>query len=240
MIKRILYQRQQNQDPINPLIWFSISRIVDLLGSPIAPLHEKAYRWVLSNSTIRSWDIPMVSDVMMSYNKRQQDDNKKEIDMEIYYGELSWVLTTICKGIKTDEDYKMLEKKGVFEWLLNLINMPYLKERLRELIYFIFYKVQRVADDGGLNLISRNGIVSFFEVLNNNIKSRLPQDDILNNIGTLRNENRGTLNTTLRLAQEQNGIEKLLLGYNELVKSQKRLILWTEGDSDNVVKRLRK
>ena len=85
--------------------------------------------------------------------------------MEIYYGELSWVLTTICKGIKTDEDYKMLEKKGVFEWLLNLINMPYLKERLRELIYFIFYKVQRVADDGGLNLISRNGIVSFFEVL---------------------------------------------------------------------------
>ncbi|CAI4601437.1 BFH_collapsed_G0033580.mRNA.1.CDS.1 [Saccharomyces cerevisiae] len=240
LIKRILYQRQQNQDPINPLIWFSISRIVDLLGSPIAPLHEKAYRWVLSNSTIRSWDIPMVSDVMMSYNKRQQDDNKKEIDMEIYYGELSWVLTTICKGIKTDEDYKMLEKKGVFEWLLNLINMPYLKERLRELIYFIFYKVQRVADDGGLNLISRNGIVSFFEVLNNNIKSRLPQDDILNNIGTLRNENRGTLNTTLRLAQEQNGIEKLLLGYNELVKSQKRLILWTEGDSDNVVKRLRK
>jgi nucleolar pre-ribosomal-associated protein 1 len=82
--------------------------------------------------------------------------------------------------------------------------------------------------------------VSFFEVLNNNIKSRLPQDDILNNIGTLRNENRGTLNTALRLAQEQNGIEKLLLGYNELVKSQKRLILWTEGDSDNVVKRLRK
>ena len=241
LIKRILYQRQQTQDSIKPLIWFSISRIVDLLGSPTAPLHEKAYRWVLSNSTIRSWDIPMVSDVMMSYNKRQQDDNNmREIDMEIYYGELSWVLTTICKGVKTDEDYKMLDKKGVFEWLLNLINMPYLKERLRELIYFIFYKVQRIADDGGLNLISRNGIVSFFEILNNNIKYRLPQDDILNSIDTLQTENKGTLNATLRLVKEQNGIEKLLLGYNELAKSQKRLILWTEGDSDNVVKRLRK
>lgn len=241
LIKRILYHKQQNQDSIRPLIWFSISRIVDLLKNPILPLHEKAYRWVLSSSTIRGWDIPMVSDVMMSYNKRQQDDdNKKEIDMEIYYGELSWVLATIGKGIKTDEDFKMLDKKGVFEWLLNLINIPYLKERLRELIFLIFYKVQRVADDGGLNMISRNGIVSFLEILNNNIKSKLPKDNVLNSADVLQNENKNTLNNTFKLVQEQNGIEKLLLGYNELVKSQKRLILWTEGDSDNVVKRLRK
>ncbi|EJS42906.1 urb1p [Saccharomyces arboricola H-6] len=241
LIKRILYHKQQNQDLIRPLVWFSISRIVELLKNPTSPLHEKAYRWILSSSTIRGWDIPMVSDVMISHNKRQQDsNNKKEIDMEIYYGELSWVLATIYKGIKTDEDYKMLDKKRIFEWLLNLINIPYLKERLRELIYLIFYKVQRIADDGGLNLISRNGIVSFLEILNSNIESRLPQDDILNNVDILQNENKNTLNNTLKLAQEQNGIGKLLLGYNELVKSQKRLILWTEGDSDNLVKRLRK
>ncbi|CAI4044998.1 hypothetical protein SKDZ_11G1930 [Saccharomyces kudriavzevii ZP591] len=241
LIKRVLYHKQQKQDSIIPLIWFSISRIVGLLKNQTSPLHEKAYRWVLSSSTIRGWDIPMVSDVMMCYNKRQQDDsNKKEIDMDIYYGELSWVLGTICKGIRTDEDYKMLDKKGVFEWLLNLINIPYLKERLRGLIYLIFYKVQRVADDGGLNLISRNGIISFLEIINDEIKSRLPQENILNNIDILQNENKNKLNGTFELVQEQNCVEKLLLGYNELVKSQKRLILWTEGDSDNVVKRLRK
>lgn len=63
---------------------------------------------------------------------------------------------------------------------------------------------------------------------------------MLNSADVLQNENKNTLNNTFKLVQEQNGIEKLLLGYNELVKSQKRLILWTEGDSDNVVKRLRK
>lgn len=225
LLKKIIVSWNKNEKIIQPVVWSTISRICDLLLQPASPLYEKAFRWVLNGPAIRPNDIPLMQDLIAPRDS--------EVNYESYYKQLSWVLESLEFGIKSEMDLDLLKRRDVFEWLFNLINLPYLNSRMKSVINRIFYNVQRI-ENGGSALLTRYGAVSTSEVQNLWIKENGREVE-----AALERNSKNSKHLKRKLLLEEQNINtnELLEGYVAIISSQKRLREWVEDDGDHIMKR---
>lgn len=233
LLKRIVYTLKELElgprdkiQPVAPCIWLSISCLSQQLLQPTSPLYEKAYRWVLSAPFIRSNDIPMLQDLMNPPAHASEFEN--------FYKQLGWVLTCLKCVLKTRKDVELLKKIGALEWLLNLMNLPYINARMRSTINSIFYIIQRI-DDSGSTLITRFASISHIEIHQQSTHNRIGdvEDSLAKNVQNSRRHK-----TLLTFKEQGLNFEQILESNLVLIDSQKRLRQWMGGDSENLKKRI--
>lgn len=208
-------------------IWFAISNLSELLTNPGSPLHEKAFRWVLNSPFIAPNDFPLLQDLTTP--------NERSRDFESFYRQLVWVLNSLDLGTKIDEDVYFMKHRNILEWLSNLKNLPYLNARLCTTIDSIFYKVQRL-EGGGSTLLTRFASVSSSELQKLSLQQQLEKN--ANSMARNKNDQRLT-RSKLFLENHELNNDELLLGYSEIMSSQKRLRLWAEDEHQNITKRVK-
>ncbi|CCK73097.1 Urb1p KNAG_0M02440 [Huiozyma naganishii CBS 8797] len=232
LLKKILFthdQMESNKDvyqhKVTPLMWFFVTAVTELLTQPADPLYEKAFRWILSGPLVRPNDIPLFQELI--------SPKHSDADYEVYYRQLSWLLETFESSIKCEDDLNLLKSKGFVDWLLNLLQVPYLNARLVSLINQIIYRCQRI-ENGGPTLITRFGGISNLEMSFISDKDRLSQAEsrLVKNDKNPRNQKFKCI-----LEEKLLNTKELLAGYTEIVNSRKRLRDWTENDSSNIAKR---
>lgn len=235
LLKRILFTfrkkslgDEEETHIISPCIWSAISALCDNLLNPASPLYEKSYRWVFSSPFVRYNDFPLLQELMLV-------TKSQTAELEHYYKQLGWVLDNLNRGLKTVSDVELLKKKGVLEWLSNLMNMPYLNARLRSSINSIFFLAQRL-ENSGSTLITRVASISNLEMHSISLEKKI-QEATQENSESLQKTK--LIKKTLNLEEEQLNLKQILKGHTVLLKSQKRLREWVGEDSNNIQKRLR-
>lgn len=216
---------KQSLDDVCPITWRTISRLSSCLRQPTSPMYEIAYRWVLSFPSIRPYEIPLLNSILSLNHSK---------DNEGYYRKLHWVLESIFEGLQTKKDIELLKTKNFFEWLMNLLNSPYLSFKLRNMICSIIYRVQRI-ETGGSTLITRYAAISFMESHQQESLHKLVE---LQADSTTNLKNKIRLKQILTLRQSELNGEELALGYSTIISSQKRLREWMDSDEDNFTKRV--
>ncbi|SCU88641.1 LAME_0E00628g1_1 [Lachancea meyersii CBS 8951] len=221
-----LYEKNDaaDTDKVPPLIWSTVARVSTVLSQPSSFLYERAYRWVLSSPSVNSRHIPFYDTVVA----------KKDDDGEHYYKYLHWFLESILQGLKTDEDLHLLRSRNVFEWVMNLLNSPYITLKLRVLAVSFLYKSQRL-EGGGPTLLTRFAGTSFLESMNIGTAQQLVTSNDQLSTNT---KNKLHLMQNLVLQQSQVNYSELGAGFTAIAKSRKRLVDWVEGDGDNFLKRM--
>ncbi|SCU94462.1 LAFA_0F21968g1_1 [Lachancea sp. 'fantastica'] len=208
-----------------PLIWYMAARLSTVLGQPSSFLYEKANRWVLASPSVNSWQLPLYETAVLA---------KRDDDADQYYRYLHWFLESIQQGLKTDQDLNLLRSRGLLEWIMNLLNSPYITLRVRSLISLIIYKIQRL-EAGGPSLLTRHASASFLENLQIHTQRKL----LTSNAERFsRAKNKLHLMQNLVLHQCQINYSELGAGLAVVANSRKRLVEWMEGDSDNFLKRI--
>lgn len=218
-------QKNQEKEEASPLVWYMIARLTTILSQPSSFLYEKACRWVLYSPSVQPGYLPLYDSVVVT---------KPSEDGEHYYSYLQWFLEGILGGLKTKEDINLLKSRSLLEWMMNLLNSPYLNFRLQALLNTIIYQIERI-ETGGSTLITRYAGTSFLESLHefSEVKLAKTESELLANT-----KNRFRLRQTLMLQQSQVNLSELQLGLMTVAKSQKRLTEWMEGDIENTAKRV--
>lgn len=211
---------------ICPIIWISIANLCDILLQPSSALYEKAYKWVLNGPLIRQNELPLYRDIAIA--------SKGEPEYEIYYTQLSWVLSNIESGLKTGDDLSFLRLTGKLEWLADLLNNPFVNCKLSSKIYKIHYKLQRIPF-GCSTLISRYAFMSNLELhdISNSDKIMDAERKLAQNSKVSNN-----LRGFLELKEKKINTMELIKGCSTVIKSQKRLLDWTARDEENILKRI--
>ncbi|SCV02350.1 LANO_0F17084g1_1 [Lachancea nothofagi CBS 11611] len=210
---------------VSPLMWYMVARICAILNQPTSFLYEKAYRWVFSSPSINPQQMPLFEAVVIT---------KPTEDVEHYYRYLQWFLECITQGLKTLDDIELLKSKNLMEWILNLLNSPYISFKLQTLLASIIYKIQRI-ETGGPTLLTRFASASFLETLQQNTTQKLAQStDVLSS----NNKNKLRLKQALTLQQTQVNNSEIVTGFVAIANSRKRLTEWMEGDAENLLKRV--
>lgn len=235
LLSRIVYTFYQIESAqvdkvhhIAPCIWFAISQLSTELTQTGSQLHEKAFRWVLSNPLIRPNDMPLLQELL--YPKANL------AEQGLFYRQLGWVLNCLEHALKIEQDVEQMKRMGVLEWLSNLTNLPYINGKMRSSITAIFFKCQRI-DNSGSSLITRVASISTSELqaLSLDYKTTKAEQEILRNQMNMRH-----LQKSLILQQQELNVNEVLAGHLVLLASNKRLRDWTEDDSGNIRKRMTK
>ncbi|CUS24900.1 LAQU0S21e00980g1_1 [Lachancea quebecensis] len=217
------FHTEKNQE-VSHLVWYMVSRLSSILTQPSSVLYEKAYKWVLASPFVQPQHLPLYDAVVVS---RPTEDG------EHYYKYLNWFLEAIQRGVKSKEDIKLLRSRNLLEWMMNLLNSPYISFRQRNLLNLLIYRIQRI-ETGGPTLITRYAGVSFLEALQES-----PSELVGASAGTFTNtKNKLRLKQLLVSQQLDVNYSELGAGYAAISKSHKRLAEWMEGDVENVLKRV--
>lgn len=139
------------------LVWHVYASFIPILSNPGHFLYEKSFRYILSNPTIKSNDIPLYTNIILSMTNDSQSEND-----ESYYRQVSWMLENVIDGTSTIKDLDILKFKGVFEWVLNLANSPFVTMKIKSLILRLLYIAQNI-DQGSDMLITRFGVLTSLE-----------------------------------------------------------------------------
>lgn len=153
----------RTSDDIPSIVWHIYSSFIPILSNPGHFLYEKSFRYVLSNPTIKNNDIPLYTNIILSMTSDSQSEND-----ESYYRQVAWLLENIIDGTSTIKDLDILKFKGIFEWVLNLSNSPFVTMKVKSLILKLLYIVQSI-DQGSDMLITRFGVLTSLEQLLNRI-----------------------------------------------------------------------
>ncbi|KAM3164135.1 Nucleolar pre-ribosomal-associated protein 1 [Lachancea thermotolerans] len=225
-LMKVAYTFHTEKDQgVSPLVWYMISRLSSILTQPSSVLYEKAYKWVLASPSVQPQHLPLYDAVVVT---RPTEDG------EHYYKYLNWFLEAIQRGIKSEDDIKLLRSRNLLEWMMNLLNSPYISLGQRNTLNLLVYRIQRI-ETGGPTLITRYAGVSFLEALREGSSEGL----VGVSTETLANtKNKLRLKQFLVSQQLDVNYSELGAGYAAVSKSQKRLAEWMEGDVDNVLKRL--
>ncbi|SCU99508.1 LADA_0H20208g1_1 [Lachancea dasiensis] len=220
-------KRQQDDDSsvVSPLIWYMVASLSTFLNQPGSFLYEKASRWILSFPFIQAQHVPLLDTIMMM---------KATDDGENYYRYLHWFLESILHGLKTKDDIKLLKFRNILEWMMNLLNSPYISFKLRSQLKDILYKTQRI-ETGGATLLTRLAGGSFLETIQQSTSQKLVN---VNKELMANNKNKLRLKQTLILQQSQLNNSELGTGFVAIAKSHKRISDWMVGDADNLLKRI--
>lgn len=235
LLKKIIFTIQKNkksepgqQQPngIPSIMWFFVANLCDILNQPLSPLYEKVFRWILNGPLIRSNDLPMIHELM--------SPNYSDSINDIYYSQLSWVLYNLESGIRTQEDFEFLKRRGIIEWLYTILNNPYLNNRLTSMIKSIFYKIQRI-ETGASVLITRYAALSELDLSSAILKQLAGQMDEI-----LRKNNKNSKNIRKKLLIDEQILnnKELVSGYSVIISNNKRLRDWTENEFENIKKRI--
>ncbi|ODV77490.1 uncharacterized protein CANTADRAFT_7951 [Suhomyces tanzawaensis NRRL Y-17324] len=166
----------RNKEQLPNIIWYVYSSLVPILSNPGHYLYEKAYRYVLSNPSL-SRDIPLYKSIIHS---QTSSDSELEND-ESYYKQLVWLLEQFVDGITGSEDINLFKFKGVFEWVMNLTNSPFITMKIKSLIFKFLYIIQNI-DHGSDVLITRFGILTSLEQIMQNLDETLLDEQLKLNL----------------------------------------------------------
>jgi nucleolar pre-ribosomal-associated protein 1 len=187
-----------------------ISKMVPILNNPGQMLYERVFRWVLKSPFIKTNEIPLYREITTVSSTE---------DTETYYKQLSWLLEALAEGIQTTEDIQLLRNKGAFEIIMNLLNSPYLNQRIRYGILAFINAVQGI--EGGEVLVTRFGALSHLEQCQS---SAIQSSQTVGLEGLQRN-------------QELLNLQELSVRYG-LITQKKRLRAWTYDDAERFTKRI--
>lgn len=137
------------------LIWNLYGALIPILRNPGHFLYDRAYRFVLSNPSLRAHDIPMYHGI----TKSQAIEGA--VAGENYYKEISWLLEALTNGI-CSEDLRLIGNQGVLEWVLDILNSPYTPPKVSSEILKFIYKIQSL-DMGNDVLITKFGALADIE-----------------------------------------------------------------------------
>lgn len=224
--KQQVEENNEQHHEIAPIMWFFVSCVCDVLTQPSSPLYEKAFRWILNGPLIRGNDLPMVHEVMSPKYSESINDS--------YYAQLSWVLSNLETGIRTQADFDFLKRRGVIEWLYTLLNNPYLNSRLISMIKSILYRIQRI-ETGASVLVTRYGALSDLDMSTTILNQTLEQmeEQLRKN-----SKNSKTIRKKLTIDEQLLNNKELAKSFVEIIPSHKRLREWTEDEASNMDKRI--
>lgn len=215
-ISNILYTLKSQENDLPHLVWYSYAALVPILSNPSHFLYQRAYRFVLSSPTLVN-DIPLYNPIIwsLSHNPGAEDDHH-------YYRELAWLLNVLVYGTNTKEDLVLLRVKGVFEWALNLLNLPYMSYTLRASILKLFFVVQSI-DLGADTLVTRYAFLAYLE----------QAAPLLLEASTTGRDKDKLFSHELKL-----NIDKIALRALNCLGSNKRIRDWTSDDLSGSIKRV--
>ncbi|CEP24392.1 unnamed protein product [Cyberlindnera jadinii] len=209
-VTKILFTIGNNtHEEIPPLVFSIITRMIPIINNPSHTLYEKVFRWILRAPFFKANEIPLYQEVTTVSTTENTD---------IYHNQVSWMLQILTTGIQTPQDIKLLRNKNVFEYVMNLLNSPYLPQRLRFQVLELISRVQEI--EGGDILISRFGGMAHAEQTESYVST---------------SQKKGT--DALAKEQELLNWKEIALKYGVL-SQRKRLADWTQGDSQEFVKRM--
>ena len=137
------------------LVWNLYGALIPILRNPGHFMYDRAYRFVLSNPSLRAHDIPMYHGI----TKSQAIEGA--VAGENYYKEISWLLEALTSGI-CSEDLRLIGNQGVLEWALDILNSPYTPPKTFSEILKFIYKIQSL-DMGNDLLITKFGALGYIE-----------------------------------------------------------------------------
>lgn len=161
--KKYVQMEEGVVEPVPKLFFILLSYLVPVLANPSHFLYEKSYRYILSGSKYRDFEIPMYKTIMVNFMKDEHSSHGEKSDDNDYYKELQWMLNALGNSITSNEDLKTLRRNGVFEELLNLLNSPMLNTTTVESILNVFEKIIKL--ENGADTLNRSfGFLSFVEL----------------------------------------------------------------------------
>lgn len=193
------------------LVWYVYSSFIPVLSNPGHFLYEKCFRYVLGNPIIKN-EIPLFSSIVFAITKDSEAEND-----ETYYRQVVWLIESLIFGTKTLDDLNILKFKDVFEWMLNLLNSPFITMRIRSQILQFLAVVESV-EQGSDTLITRYGFLTNME----------------QNLEKLSEEKSDLLNEQLKL-----NIQQIVVRLGITVGGSKRVKNWTAGDLPRYIKRVK-
>lgn len=106
---------------------------------------------------MNKWDIPLFNSIIHPTDSS-----------EWVYRELNWIIDQITNGLESTGDLSLITKT-VIEFVLNLFNCKTLNMKLKVSILRFIYTIQGL-DHGSDLLITRFGILSYLEMLSNELQ----------------------------------------------------------------------
>lgn len=138
---------EQSQGSLTNIQLMIYSSMIPILTNPGHSLYELVYKYVLSTPRIRAMELPLF--------KQTKVANIKIIE---------WYLLHFVN--LTGQDLRILNVNQFFEWIMNLLNLPHIKNhhKLLKLVLKIIFTLPDI-DNGSISLITKYGILSFLEQL---------------------------------------------------------------------------
>lgn len=150
-LSNLLFSISDSSTTISEVVIYMYSNFANILNNPGHFLYEKVFRYVLSTPKIK--DIPLFHGIQLGADNQE----------DFYYKEVRWLIETVSEGISNKQDLELIKNKGFIEWVMNLLNSPYLNQGLKTLIYRFLSKIQSI-DQGSDLLITRFGALSQLEL----------------------------------------------------------------------------
>lgn len=216
-LSNILHTLRGADNEISPLVWYFYSSLIPILANPGHFLYERSFRYILSTPTIKKHDIPLYTPITTSASKDLEFEND-----ESYYKQISWLIQNLIVGTKLVADLNVLKVKGVIEWIMNLLNSPFITNNIKTLILNFIYVIQKI-DQGSDMLITKYAILANLEQFQQKFESESSATD----------ERVRLVNEQLQL-----NIDEISVRFGVSVGSQKRIRNWTSDDLPNYVKRI--
>ncbi|CCE86539.1 Piso0_005034 [Millerozyma farinosa CBS 7064] len=212
----ILYTLKTSPEKVPPIIWYFYSSMLPIIIDPCHHLYEYSVHYILSNPVMWASRIPL-----LKYIRSGSTGGDESSTNEQYYRNISWLVQRLINGTRSKDDLSVIVRSGLIEWLLNMMNSPYISRRLESLV-LEFISILQVLENGSDTLITKYAMLtSAYQI------KEMHSSDIISNPKTRVEREQIVLN-----------IDQLLLRFGISVGSSKRIRDWTKDDMPNVVKRL--
>jgi len=140
------------EQAIPTIITAFASHALSVLRDPLHCLYPKVNKYLSQGP---AWDpdkFPLLHAIL----------NEPPTLDDAHYTEVSFLLTYLSSGLRTEIDMAIFHKRHVFEKLLTLYDNPYLRKNLKEKILRVLWRATAV-DGGTTTLITRLSILSWLQ-----------------------------------------------------------------------------
>ncbi|CCE85438.1 Piso0_005034 [Millerozyma farinosa CBS 7064] len=213
----ILFTLKTSPEKVPPLIWYFYSSMLPIIIDSCHHLYEYSVHYILSNPVMWASRVPL-----LKYIRSGSTGGDESSANEQYYRNISWLVQRLINGTRSKEDLPVIVRSGLIEWILNMMNSPYISHRLEALI-LEFVSILQELENGSDTLITKYAMLTSASQIR-----ETHSNDIISNPKTKVEREQIVLN-----------IDQLLLRFGISVGSSKRIRDWTKDDMSNVVKRLR-
>jgi nucleolar pre-ribosomal-associated protein 1 len=206
-ISNILFSLRGETSSIPNIVWYIYSTFANILGNPGHFLYEKTFRYVLSTPQLKYSDIPIYTPVVLAIDAQSEEES--------YYKQVPWLIEHLTKGLHNTSDLTLIKNRGVIEWIMNLMNSPFISVKIKTLILKFIERIEAI-DQGSDLMITRFGMLSNLEQQSQNYADK---DSLLD-------------------SQIKLNLDQLMIRLGISVGSSKRIIHWTDNDLPNAIKRV--